>query len=96
MQLISGISVYLASCVCACECVRVCVFVDWASITAAHLLTVPSQAAAAGKGSAGGGMFPGDRTHLLQELYLILHLAARELGVCECVCVCPNARQNEF
>lgn len=95
MQLISGISVYLASCVCACECVRVCVFVDWASITAAHLLTVPSQAAAAGKGSAGGRHVP-RRQNALAARVIPDSTPCRERVGCVRVCVCPNARQNEF
>lgn len=74
MQLISGISVYLARsevcesvCECVCECVFVCLsacvclwiclrlFVDWASLTAAHLLTVPSRERGGSKGGRGQG-----------------------------------------
>lgn len=98
MQLISGISVYLASsevcesvCKCVCECVFVCLsacvclwiclrlFVDWASLTAAHLLTVPSRERGSSKGEGGGRRHAvcSQATHLLQELYLILHLGER-------------------
>lgn len=111
MQLISGISVYLASsevcesvceCVCECEsacvCLRVCLwiclrlFVDWASLTAAHLLTVPSRERGWPKG--GGetrSMFPGDA---LAARVIPDSTPRRESWVCECAECAPT--ENEF